>query len=100
MSFRQIFENNDHSSQEILDLIHNCNCCVIHQQKRPRFYSPWIETTSTREQCERFPSDPNACPCDCRQTARSICRRPEVLSITEYDSASSGRSTPLSECID
>lgn len=100
MSFREIFENNNHSSQEILDLIHNCNCCVIHQQKRPRFYSPWIETTSTRQQYERFPFDPNACPCDCRQTARFVCRAPEVLTITEYDSGSSGRSTPLSECID
>jgi len=100
MSFRHLIDNNILSSQEKLDIINNCTCCEIHQQKRPRFYAPWVDTTSTRGNFLKHPFNPSCCSCDCRQTARFVCRAPQVVGILEYDDSSSGRSTPVSECID
>jgi hypothetical protein len=98
MDFRYLLDNNILSSQEKLNIINNCTCCEIHQQKRPRFYSPWVDTNSTRGQFLKHPFNPSSCPCNCRQTARFICRAPKILDSVDYDSESSGRSTPFSEC--
>ena len=54
--------------QEKLNTLSRCNCCSKHQINKPVNLAPWVETP--------FNGTTNiTCPCDCRHTARFICRQ-------------------------
>lgn len=74
MPFGHLLDNNDMLPDSKLNIIKGCNCCEVHKRNRPSTFEPWIETCRAREECEKAPSNPNACNCDCRHVARFICR--------------------------
>jgi hypothetical protein len=67
------------SNQLILDKLAQCNCCQKHQIDKPKLYLKWIDTTYNKG-LNPLTSNTNHitgelyCKCDCRHTARMICR--------------------------
>jgi hypothetical protein len=68
-------------AQQCLDRYAECKCCDAHQVLKPTIWSPLSETPKTN-----LPE--KECNCDCRHTARHICRRHPTL-IADYDAAAS-----------
>ena len=58
-------------AQAALDILSQCNCCQRHQQHKPVVLAKWIELPISYRIPDEFPE----CHCDCRHTARFICRR-------------------------
>ena len=71
MSFYILLNDTSKTPQEKLDIIGNCKCCEAHQINRPRYFAFWEESESGRHVNDKFPY---GCECDCRHTARFICR--------------------------
>lgn len=67
------------SEQENLNFLANCNCCKKHQILKPKLFQKWIETPNNRG-LNLYTSNTNPvtntryCKCECRHTARFICR--------------------------
>ena len=67
------------SLQENLNLLANCNCCKRHQILKPKIFQKWIETNENKGlnplTSNTDPVTDNIyCHCECRHTARFICR--------------------------
>lgn len=71
---------NFNNNQEMLYKLSKCNCCKTHQINKPVKYEKWIELPKNNGSNKRISNtNPNTnklyCNCDCRHTARWICRR-------------------------
>ena len=73
------FINPNISLEENLNLLANCNCCERHQILKPKIFQKWIETNQNKG-LNPLTSNTNPvtgnmyCHCQCRHTARFICR--------------------------
>lgn len=56
-------------AQQCLDQYAECKCCEAHQVNHPTLWSPWIDDP---DRVANFLE--KECKCDCRNTARAICR--------------------------
>ena len=58
--------------QDKLDTLAKCDCCERHQIDKPTPMTPWVDT--------HFNNTENTdCICNCRHTARFICRQFEII---------------------
>tara|TARA_B100001758_G_C17752566_1_gene276016 strand:+ start:61 stop:324 length:264 start_codon:yes stop_codon:yes gene_type:complete len=65
--------------EENLNFLANCNCCEKHQILKPKLFKKWIETPNNKGSnpytSNTDPVTNNVyCKCECRHTARFICR--------------------------
>ena len=57
-----------------LNKLNECNCCLKHQIRKPSELEPWVEVQPYEKQLQFT----QKCKCNCRHTARFICRQVEV----------------------
>lgn len=70
--FNKLSELPNISPQHILTITNNCFCCERHNINKPKTLIKWNELhTSNLSDKEKL----NLCKCDCRHTARFICRK-------------------------
>ena len=67
--FKEIDGN---TPQEKLNTLANCNCCDRHKKNKPIIFQYWRDIEHTNSNQEMNILD---CGCDCRHSARMICRK-------------------------
>ncbi len=55
-------------AQTLIDIMAECNCCAEHSINKPTVFQPWTSNYACPLQIVK------ECKCDCRHTARMICR--------------------------
>ena len=67
--------NDFKACQEFLDGKLLCDCCERHEVDKPAEYEPWFGTDQEQATSARKSVTSKICPCDCRHTARAVCRQ-------------------------
>jgi|TARA_B100001094_G_C17978931_1_gene694212 hypothetical protein len=65
------------NSNEYLNILAKCNCCKLHNQKKPLSISNWNGTPSWAERLDSHTIQVSRffrCRCPCRHLSRHICR--------------------------
>jgi len=66
---------NDHKAcQEFLDGTLLCDCCERHEVNKPADYEPWLDHRVQATSAGKSVTS-KLCTCDCRHTARMVCRQ-------------------------